>query len=262
LSDLPDKYVELMHAEVDGAATAREVNALREYLASHPEAQEVRAELAKLTNALSQVEKVEIPGDLHTSILAALSPRRPSLETVGQNSSPRQSRIPFIRYGYALAAGLLLGAALTGVAFRNLTPLEKSDVYGTLAARQNAANYVAVGRMNLDYPDLGGSVELSRSGFNAMMVFDLHSQKAVEVEVGFDGGPLGLMSFEQRPGAIPSFEAKEGTISFESEGKQRTTVILKNEKNVPLMLDLRFYVAGKFIHQGTTGAKDSGRSSE
>ena len=257
MSDLPDKYVELIHAEVDGAATARELAALREYLASHPEAEKVHAELAKLNDVLSRVEEVETPGGLHTSILAALPQRRPALETVARNSSPSRSRIPFLRYGYALAAGLLLGAALTGVAFRSLAPLEKSDLYGTLAARQNATNYVAAGETNLNYRDFGGSVQLSRSGSNAMMVFDLHSQKPVEVAVGF-GGSQGLMSFDQQPGAIPSFEAKEGTISFQSEGKQRTTVILKSEKNAPLLVDLRIYVSGKLIHQGTLGAKDSG----
>jgi len=262
LSDLPDEYVELIHAEVDGAATDRELAALREYLACHPEAQEVRAELAKLNDVLSQVQEVETPGDLHTSILAALPARRPILATVTRSSSPLRSRIPFIRYGYALAAGFLLGAALTGVAFRSLTPLERSDVYGTLAVRQNATSHVAIGQTNLDYPDLGGSVQLSRSRSNSMMLFDLHSQKVVEVVVGFDGSQVGLVSFDQQPGAIPSLEAKEGTISFQSEGKQHTTIILENEKNAPLMLDLRFYVSGRLIHQGTLGARDSGGSSK
>lgn len=262
MSDLPDKYVELIHAEVDGEATDKELAALREYRASHPEAQEVSTELAKLSNVLSQVEQVETPSNLHTGILAALPPHPPVRGTVARNSSPWRSRIPFIRYGYALAAGLLLGAALTGVAFRNLTPLEKSDTYGTLAARPNAGSYVAMGRTNLDYPDVRGNVQLSRSGSNALVVFDLHSQKAVEVEVGFEGGPAGLMSFDQQPGAVRSFEAKGGTILFQSEGKQHTTVILKNEENAPLVLDVRFYIAGKLIHHGTLGAKVSGGSSK
>lgn len=262
MSDLPDKYVELIHAEVDGAASARELAVLREYLATHPEAEEVRAELAKLTDVLSQVEKVETPADLHTSILTALPAHLPISRTVARNSSPWRSRIPFIRYGYALAAGLLLGAALTGVAFRSLAPLEKSDVYGTLAARQDATSYAAVGQTNLDSADLGGSVQLSRSGSNTMIVFDLHSLKSVDVEVASDSGSLGLMSFDQQPGAIPSLEAKGGTISFQSAGKQRTTVILKNEKNAPLTFDVRFYISGKLIYQGLLGAKDSGGSSK
>lgn len=253
MNDSREKYLELIHAEMDGEATKKELATLREYLASDPEAQRVRAELAKLTNVLDQVEEVETPSDLHTSILAGLPPRRPGLETVAQNSSLWRLRIPFIRYGYALAAGLLLGAALTGIAFRNLSTQEKSDIYGTLGVRENAPRYVAVERMNLDSPDLGGSVDLSRSGSNSMIVFDLHGQQAVEVELGFDGGQAGLASFNQRPGAIRSFEARGGIISFQSEGKQRSTVILTGQKNAQLILHLRFYVGDKLIYQSTLG---------
>lgn len=261
MSESRERYLELMHAEMDGEATGKELATLREYLASHPEAQNDQAELAKLTNILNQVEEVKTPGDLHASILAALPQRRSVLEIGARNSGSR-FRIPLIRYGYALAAGLLLGAALTGVALRSLSPVEKSDIYGTLAVRENAPRYVAVDQMNVDSPDLGGSVQLSRSGSNAMIAFDLHSQQAVEVEVGFDGSHAGLMSFGQQPGAIRSFEAKKGTISFQSEGQQRSTVILTSEKGTPAVLDLRFYAGGKLIHQGTLGARVPGGSSK
>lgn len=256
-----EKYLELVHAEVDGEATDKELATLREYLASNPEAQSVHAELVKLTDILNQVEEVETPDDLHESILAALPPRRSGFG-IGTRNSRSRLKIPLIRYGYALATGLLLGAALTGVAFRSLSSLEKSDIYGTLAVRENAPRYVAVEQMNLDSPDLGGSVELRRSGSNAMIIFDLHGHQAAEVEVGFDGSQSGLMSFDQQPDAIRSFEAKKGTISFQSEGKQRSTVILRSEKNGQLILDLRFYVAGKLIHQGTLGPRVPGGSSK
>lgn len=258
MSDSHAKYLELMHAELDGEATDKELTALREYLASHPEGQNDRAELVKLADILNQVEEVETPEDLHGSIMAALVPRRPVRE-IGTWKSRSRFRIPLIRYGYALAAGLLLGAALTGVAFRSLSPAEKSDVYGTLAVRENATHYVAVGQMKLDSPDLGGSVELSRSGSNSMIVFNLQARQAVEVEVRFEGSQTGLRSFDQQPGATQSFEAKEGGISFQSKGQQRSTVILTSEMEAPLTLDLRFYVDGKLIHQGRLGAQVSGR---
>jgi hypothetical protein len=261
LSESRETCLELMNAEMDGEASDKELAILREYLASHPEAQNVHAELVKLTGILNQVEEVEIPDDLHASILAALPPRRSVLE-IGARNSRSRFRIPLIRYAYALAAGLLLGAALTGVAFRSLSPIEKSDIYGTLAVQESAPRYVAVGQMNLDSPDLRGSVELRRSGSNAMIIFDLHAQQAVEVEVRFDDNQAGLMSFNQQPGTIHLFEAKKGTISFQSEGKQRSTVILTSEKNAQLILDLRFYVGGKLIHQGTLGARVPGGSSK
>lgn len=260
MSDLPERYLELIHAEVDEEATDKQLALLREYLASHSEAQEVRAKLVKLTNVLSQVEDVETPGDLRTNIMAALTPGHSAIE-IGASRSRFRLRMPLIRYGYALAAGLLIGAALAGVAFKNLSPLEKSDIYGTLAVRENAPRYAAVSQMRLDYPELGGSVELSRSSSNYMIVFNLHAPQAVEVEVGFDGRQAGLVSFNQRPGATRSFEAKEGTISFQSEGNQRSMVILMSDKNAELNFDLRFYVGGKLIHQGTLGARLLGGSS-
>ena len=242
-----------MHAELDGEATDRELATLREHLASDLEAQRVRAELAKLARVLRQVEEVEIPGDLHTSILAVLPSLRAGLKTAAQSRSRWRLRIPFVRYGYALAAGLLLGAAITGVAFRNLAPLEKPDVYGTMAALENTSHYVAVEQMKLTAPDLGGSVELSRSGDNEMIIFDLNGKQAVEVEVRFDDSQAGLKGFSQQPNSIRSFEAKEGSISFRSEGKRRSTVILASEKHPYPLLNLSFYVGGKLVQQGTLG---------
>ena len=261
MSDSRAKYLELMHAELDGEATDKELTVLRKYLASHPEAQNDHAELVKLTDILNQVEEVEAPDDLHGSIMAALPPRRPVLE-IGTWNSRSRFRVPLVRYGYALAAGLLLGAALTGIAFRSLSPADKSDVYGTLAVRENVPRYVAVGQMNLESPELGGSVELSRSGSNSMIVFNLQARQAVEVEVGFDVSQVGLKSFDQQPGATQSFEAKEAGISFQSKGQQRSTLILTSEKEAPLILNLRFYLDGKLIHQGRLGAQVPGEFSK
>lgn len=259
MSDSPEKYLELIHAKVDGEATDQELSALRDYLALHPEMKNVQAELVKLTDILGQVGELETPADLHGSILATLPPRRLVAE-IGQRNSRSRFRIPLIRYGYALAAGLLVGAALTGIAFKSLSPVEKSDIYGTLAVRENAPRYVVVEQRNLDSPELAGSVELRRSGSNAMIIFDLHGQQAVEVELGFDGSQAGLVSFDQQPGAIRSVEAKKGTISFQSEGKQHSTVLLTNEKNGQLTLDLRFYIAGKLIRHDALAGRFPGES--
>lgn len=138
--------------------------------------------------------------------------------------------------------------------------MEKSGLYGTLAPRQNDPLYVPVERMNLDAADLEGSVELRRSASNAMLVFDLHGQHPVEVEVGFNGSHTGILSFTQEPAATRFFQAKEGTISFQSDGKQHSTVILGSEKSTPLILDLRLYAGGKLIHQGKLGTQVPGAS--
>jgi len=245
------QYLELIHAAIDGEASRDQVAALREYLAHHPEAQSVHAEMVKLTNILNQVEEIEAPGDLRGSILAAL-PLQCSTVEIGVRSNRWRLRIPLIRYGYALAAGLLLGVVLTGVVFKNLAPVEKSAVYGTMRAVDNASRYAVTERMTLAALGVAGSVELSRSGDNEMVVFDLNGE-AVDVEVGFDGTQADILGFSQQPNGIRFFEAKDSSISFRSGGKQRSTVRLTS-RNAQLPLSLRFYVGGKLVHQGTLGA--------
>jgi len=261
VSDSREKYeyMELMHAEIDGEASPEQLAALREYLAHHPEAQIAHAKLAKLTDILNHVEEVETPGDLRGKILAALPPRRPTLE-IGVRNRHSLFRIPLIRYGYALAAGLLLGVVLTGVAFRNLAPVEKSAVYGIMTARENMPHYVVAEQMKLATPGLAGSVQLSRSGHNEVVVFDLNGEQAVDVEVRFDGSRAGVEGFSQEPSNIRSFEVKEGSVSFRSEGKQRSTLVLKGEKHAQPLLDLKFYVGDKLIHQGTLGGESQAGS--
>lgn len=241
-----------MQAEMDGEASKEQLATLKEYLASDPEAQRVHAEFAKLTDILNQVEKVEPPRDLRGSIMAALQPRQPALE-IGTRSIRSRFRIPLIRYGYALAAGLLLGAVLTGVAFRKLSPLEKADVYGTIAAVENTSHSIVENQMRLAAPGLEGTVELRHSGGNEMLVFDLNSEQGVDVEVTFDGSRAGLEGFHQDPNNIRSLEAKGGRISFRSGGKQRTTVILASE-SAEVSMNLTFYVGGRLVHRGTLGA--------
>jgi len=253
LSDSHEKYIELMHADIDGAASKEQMAALEEYLATHPEAQRARAELKKLTEVLSQVEPIESPADLRKNIMAEVR-RRHSVLDFGLGNRRARLQIPLIRYGYALAAGVLLGVVLTGVASKSLSPVEKSDVYGTMMSPKNAGHYVVAEQMKLAAPGLAGSVELSRSGDNEMIVFDLSSGQPAEVELRFDGGQVGLKGFSQEPNNIRSFDAKQGSISFRSEGRQSSTVILASDHRARLPLNVRFYVGGKLVHEATVGA--------
>lgn len=253
MSALQEKYLELMHAEMDGQASHEELVALREYLANHPEAQKMHTELAELTHILDQVEEIEAPADLRKNITAAL-PRRRSLFGIGLWNNRSRSRTPWIRYGYALAAGVLLGAVLSGIVLKNLSPAEESELYGTMTSLKNAQRYVVTERIKLPAPDLGGTVEVSRSGDNERIVFNMDSRRPIEVEVRFDGSRAALKGFIQQPNSVHSLEAKEGGISFRSEGKQSSAIILGGEKRAELPLNLRFYVDGKLAHETTVGA--------
>jgi len=250
VNDSDRNYLELMHADLDGEASEEELVALREYLASSPEARSMQTELAKVADVLSQVEHIEPPEDLIKSIMAALPPRRPEVEGVPRNK-PWHSTFPILKYGYALAAGLLLGLLLAGVAFRSLSSPETSDFYGTMIRREQNSQYAAGDQMKLDLRDLKGSVGVSRSGANTIIEFDLDTRQPVDVEVGFDGSQVGFKGFSQQSSGVRSFEAEEGRLSFSSEGKHRSTVLFTNENKAQIILDLKFYISGQLVHHGT-----------
>lgn len=256
MSLLEQKCLELIHAEADGEASAEDMSALRDYLASHPEAQAARAELSRLTNVLSQVEKLEAPADLRKNIMGAL-PQRRSVAQIGLWMNRSRFGTPLVRYGYALAAGVLLGAVLTGIALKNLSPLERSDVYGTIASPKDTERYIVTEQNKLDAPDLGGTVEVSRSGDRERIVFDINSSQPTQVEVSFDGGLAGIKGFTQEPSSIRALEAKEGSIFFRSEGKQNSIIILASQKGAQLPVNLRFYVAGKLVKEVKVGLAGS-----
>jgi len=257
VNDSDRNYLELMYADLDGEASEKEMVALREYLVSSPEARRMQTELAKLADLLSQVEAIEPPEDLMKSILAALPPRRPEVESVLRNK-PWHATFPILKYGYALAAGLLLGLLLAGVAFRNLSSPETSNFYGTMIRREHSSHNAAGDQMKLDLRDLKGSVGVSRSGASTIIEFDLNTRLPVKVEVGFNGSQVGFQGFSQQANSVRSFKAEEGRLSFSSEGKLRFTVLLTNENNAQIILDLRFYISGQLVHQGTLQLPRSG----
>ncbi len=253
MSDSNEKYVELMHAAVDGEASHEQLSTLREYMAGHGEAQREHAELEQLTGILNRVEAVEIPVDLHKSIMKAL-PREGRSADFGIWRSRSRFRIPMLRYGFALAAGVVLGAVLTGVTLKNLSPDDKSDVYGTMASVTNAQHSGITEQMKLVAPDLGGTVGISHLGTRELVVFDMNTSQAVEVEVRFDGGGAGVVGFSQQPNGISSFEVKEDSIRFRSQGKQSSTLLLSGEKPGSHPLNFSLYVQGKLVQEGRLGA--------
>ncbi len=247
MTDLREKYAELMQTAVDGEASPEQLSELKEYLASHPEAQVEYGAFAKLTGILNQVEAIETPSDLHANIMKAL-PRERSTANIGSWRDRWHLRFPLVQYGYALAAGLVLGAVLTGVTLKNLSPEDKTDVYGTIAP--------ATQTIKVAGPNVSGTVELRRSGDSERAVFELNSSQPVEIEVKLGERGLGLAGFRQEPTAISSLEARDGNVRFRSEGRQHSTLLLTGAKPGSLGISVAFYVEGKLVQEGRLGAAE------
>ncbi len=249
MSHLDERYDELIQREIDGEASEQEVAALRHYVAENADARSRQAELKQLAELLNRVEPVTPPADLAKSILAALPPQRYAPARVLR---PRTglARYPILKYGYALAAGLILGLALHQFLFIHPSALPVTDVSGSMLPRIPASSSSPAHQLPLNSDGVTGSVSIRVSGPVAPLEFDLDSQKPVQFEVRFDSAQVELKGFSQQINKVDSFAAVPGRIIVQCEGKQRFTVLLANSKGLDANVSIGVFVSGKLVQSG------------
>ena len=147
---LEPRYLELIHAEIDGANSESESSELRAFLASNPEAQAQFAQLRTLVAALARVEEADPPGDIKINVLNTVRSRKLRSETRLMQRLWRAwpSGRVVLRYGYAATAGMLLGIAAgrwaaTGAAGgRGIDP---SELAGTMTRLESTTASQVIG---------------------------------------------------------------------------------------------------------------------
>jgi anti-sigma factor RsiW len=125
---VPDEYLELIHAELDGRLTDPQRADLSRYLLENPEARKLRDELRKLNAALEQIAPVEPPAGLRESILE-------SVKLPPAVAAPRRvwAAPASFRYAAAFAGGALVTALAFQVASDQSAGQHTSQLVGTMS---------------------------------------------------------------------------------------------------------------------------------
>jgi len=243
LSHLDEGYEELIQREIDGDTSEQERTALKDYVATNAEARRLHSGLKRLTEILNQVGPVKPPADLAKSIVAALPPGRLAQ---GRVLPPRSwlARYPILKFGYAIAAGLILGLILHPFLFNQTSTLPATDVQGSMVPR------AAGDQLQLILDGERGSVSLRVSDSIASLEFDLDSRTPVQFEVGFDGTQVEFRGFNQQMNHVGSFAAEPGRIVIQCEGKHRFTVLLANLKSLDTNLSIGVTISGRLVQSG------------
>ena len=111
--DIDPKFVELMHAEIDGMNSERESRELQAFLEGNPEARQTFTGLQRLAETMAADGPVEPPADLRDSILHALPDTvvPGSKGWIGHLREAWPERRVAVRYAYAAAAVVVVGLA-------------------------------------------------------------------------------------------------------------------------------------------------------
>lgn len=227
---IEEKYLELIHAELDGELPDEQRADLSRYLLANPEARALRDELRRVCAALDGIEPVEPPRGLREAIIEAIATRRPA--RIGLGARRRPAAIPAaLRYAAAFAGGLLFSAIAFQVGFESRDGLGVSELVGTMTASGPGSRVVRADSVRLALEQLEGEVTLYDTGSARVLVFDLAPQRAIEVVTAYDGREARI-SWD----APVNSERLQHAMSLAGSGRAGQPVTV------------RFLAAGELIH--------------
>lgn len=226
---IEDKYVELIHADVDGELPERHRAELGRYLLANPEAHALRDEIRRVRDALSQVPMAEPPQGLRDSILASVPLMAPGTAQV------RMGRAQFRawRFAAAFAGGLLVSAIAFELGVDRRSGFDVSEVAGTLASQDPVARSAPSDTVQVALDQAKGTVSLFRSATMRVVEFDLAVQQTVDIVVMHDGQEARFSGLGQAG----------------NTGNQRYALVLEGAGQAGSLIELRFLVSGTEIHR-------------
>ncbi len=236
-----------MSAEIDGELSEEEKALLDKHLVSNPDAQNVRKQMAKLSETLGQMKEVEPPPDLSTDIMAAL----PQVQKPGASpvrSRLRVARLSILKYGYAFAAGIILGLILHQAVTKPATTVDLNDLYGSMTPRVVGGAWQPADGMSFTSDSLTGSVQLAQLGSTVVLEFDFDSIGTVGISVRYDPQLVQFAGYNQRTSGNLSISGGNGSLSLSCEdNRQHFLLVLTSPQKIPTTFNVEFLVGGRIV---------------
>lgn len=225
---IEDSMLELIHREIDGENSAAESDLVRRRLATDPESRRLYEELRALSLACDRMPMSDAPAGLAEAVLRVVR-----LKPHGRApSQPWQSRRPaawgLAKYGYALAAGIILGAFLASPLvdrIRGVGSSETDELLGTMVPGGRAVDPKWDEIRSFGEAAQRGAVRLLRSGGLALVELQLPPGPPAQAVLSWEPGRVELRGFEQPDGPTAPGRVSDGSVEWECRGGARCRFI-------------------------------------
>jgi hypothetical protein len=150
-----------------------------------------------------------------------------------------------LRYGYAFAAGMLIGMVLLHWSAPGsgsdpaVDVLEPSEMVGTMTGVRPAQDGSEIHRSDLDWGNTVGTARLVRAAGAWMIDVELESNDAITVTLSFDDPNVDFLGFGQASGGPERLEFDAGEVTWIQRGHQQTAVFLANQSDATTSVELR-----------------------
>jgi hypothetical protein len=252
------RFTDLMQSEIDGANSTQESAELHAYLARNPQARDHCDQLRAIAGALDRIEEVAPPADLKSKIIAAVRQKGdaeiPGSHPASRESAPTRGRI-VLRYGYALAAGVILGVLGHQWATSDGFGVDPSKVTGALATPEVAA---PITEIPVDFEGAIGYARFGPAGSGYDLEIEMTSETPVEIDLAYSAEAVVFRGFSSDLGEIDTLEVATDGIRWVQLGRHKVTVSLANQGASEATVEVKFFVDKEFVHSVAVGLPGPG----
>lgn len=237
-----ERTLDLIHAELDDELDPAARAELERRLDAAADARRMREDLRRISEALGRMVPAEPPLTLRATVLGGIRPVAPA----------RRDRSRILRHGWALAAGIVIGA-IGAFGFEPIHTerprFDPRELAGTIAfpAAESARTTGPV--LSIATPELRGTVALQTADRIWVLTFDLDSAAPVSVQARFDASGLRFQGFAPADADATSLTTEPGSVSFVNRGPQRFALFFAPDAGGPIRL--RFEASGRVLHEAS-----------
>jgi len=251
---IADKYIELIHREIDGLNSPQEAAQLKDHLAANPAAQKLYDELVAISVMTREVKPVEPPAHLQNVIMNSLPANRygaPS-QTSWWAEWREWLEVKFnFKYVYAFAGGLAVGVTLFVLASQTTLPALDSDkLSGTMIQRDRQSEFETIKSLEINHDGVTGKIEVKQSAEAVRAELALDSAQLIELTISFDEKQLGFTSLTMlEESAAGEAILIPGVVQLAHVGRQSYAVVLMKKDTAASTLEFKIVRAGEVLDE-------------
>lgn len=244
---MDETYERLMQDALDGSATPEDFTRLEAWMARTPGARERYAELETVFRALAAVPMSEPPVGIAEHVMSSIAAGDTRLRARrGWREELRAAflRRPALQLGYALAAGVAIGATAFGLLWNRIEiGNPPSDALTGSMAPSRPTGPVALRRIDLP----GARLDIEARPTPGGLSIDLRTRSEQPVEVVLDY-PVALDPVVLEPSAGAELHARPGQVTLRAAGDIRHAMRFTGSRAAGSSLGITLRSGGQESH--------------
>lgn len=241
---IDEKYIELIHKEIDGVIRPEEQRMLKAYLNENPEAQTLYRELLQTVQLLNQVEEIEPSANLKERIMSSIDPNK--------SEAPRQKPASvsfmfrwFVKPAYTFALGMIAGLLIYGLVVENLIQKHSPDtngLYGVMGINENMSGKKAQ-KVSVLLPEIKGTISMRQAESAVRLEANLTTPYECDIIMEYDPSQIRFDGMPMK-GRYAILENSDQFVRIKSSGQIQYNIYFTRLSQNPVPVNVKLFVSG------------------